>query len=103
MLLRVADRGMQPAINRNVPEQPVALPCEALLRRVLSRQMQLRRIAKRRIYHVINVSELMPQETGEFLRSVESLNAQCYHNGSPVLCADVEFCAFVVFDAGFPE
>ena len=72
----VGEVSVEPAINRNVPEQPVALPREALLRGVLSRQMQLRRIAKRRIHDVMHVRELMSQEAREFFGLIETFDSQ---------------------------
>ena len=63
-------------INRDVPEQAITFAGQTLLGRVLTGQVQLGRVTKRSVHHVVPMHELMPQERKEFLVASETLGAQ---------------------------
>src|ERR1043166_324000 len=95
--------GGDAAINGDVPEQPITLACEPLLRGILSRQMQLRRIAESGIDHIVKVPKLVAQKGRQFFRSFKALAAQRDHCHLSMLRPDVELGSFISLGARLVE
>src|SRR5262249_44291476 len=79
LLVAIADgvpkRHRETSINRNIPQQTIALADNPLLRRAPTGQFKLRRILESRIDHVMQMGKFMPQKAAWLFRLPEAFNA----------------------------